>query len=378
MKLKPTIYVALTDDWELRGNGSGEMERLQFAPMREMVRIYQRHGVSASFNAEPMQQLAFRKFQDRNPELRALADCWDDHVRATFRQGHDIQLHVHPQWSGAQYVDGGWRLSGDWSLLNYDEAAAYGMLAAGKEYLEQLLQSVNPNYKCVAFRAGAWCIAPSMHLLRSLARLGIVLDTSIVGGLRQETRHLQLDYRDCEETFLPFYPVMEDARKVSDKREAIICVPTQHFYTSRRHVFRHHLSKVGHKLKARTASSKNTVAAVAVPADAQDWAEVSSPLARLYEKSLMPYLKGNHLVSDIAPLSYELLREMIESIRARTRATGLRELPVILTNHTKDIQDFTAIERFIGEASQADDIKFVTLTGLADGLREGKFQVRKR
>ncbi|MGB8509645.1 MAG: hypothetical protein WCD76_14755, partial [Pyrinomonadaceae bacterium] len=159
--MKPTIYMALTDDWELRGNGSGDIERIQFRPMRELVRIYDRHGVRGTFLAEVMQQLAFRKFQARHTELKPLADAWDEHVRETFKRGHDVQLHIHSQWSDATYESGVWRLGGDWSILKHGPERAREMLRGGKEYLENLLRPVDPSYRCVAFRAGSSVIAPS-------------------------------------------------------------------------------------------------------------------------------------------------------------------------------------------------------------------------
>src|SRR5207253_8094513 len=139
--VKPTIYLAFVDDWELSGNGSGNARELQFEPMRELVRIYNAHGIRGSFNAELMQQLTFRKFEREHPELKRLADEWDAVVRETFSQGHDIQLHIHPQWNEAEYQDGKWRLTADWSILNYEPEAAYQMLSAGKEYLENLLRA---------------------------------------------------------------------------------------------------------------------------------------------------------------------------------------------------------------------------------------------
>src|SRR5215217_5963376 len=119
--MKPTIYLAFVDDWELSGNGSGSVRELQIEPMRELVRIYNAHNVRGSFNAELMQQLTFRKFEGEHPELKQLADEWDAAVRETYGQGHDVQLHIHPQWSGAEYCGGGeWRLTADWSILNYE------------------------------------------------------------------------------------------------------------------------------------------------------------------------------------------------------------------------------------------------------------------
>jgi hypothetical protein len=117
MTTKPTIHLALVDDWELRGNGSGDVRELQFQPMRRLVSIYNRIGIRGSFNAEVMQQLTFRK----HPQFNTLADEWDEIVTETFRQGHDIQLHVHPQWQNAEYKDGEWKLTSDWSIIRHTQ-----------------------------------------------------------------------------------------------------------------------------------------------------------------------------------------------------------------------------------------------------------------
>jgi hypothetical protein len=377
--MKPTIYLAFVDDWELSGNGSGSVRELQIEPMRELVRIYNAHNVRGSFNAELMQQLTFRKFEREHTELKQLADEWDEAVRETCRQGHDVQLHIHPQWRGAEYRDGEWRLTADWSILNYEPEVAYDMLRAGKEYLENLLRPVNPDYRCVSFRSGSWCIAPSPHMLSLLVRLGLVFDMSIVGGVRYETKNISLDYTNCEEDFLPYYPVMTDARKVSDKREPIISVPTNHFYGSRRQVFKHHLSKAAEKIRKRVAPRSHAQKdARSVEVYGQEWAQVghASSVRRVYEKGLVPYLKGKHLISDIAQLDYALLREMLASIRRRARASGLREVPVILENHTKDIRDFSHIEAFVNDVARANDVVCLTLTELARELQNGRFHVR--
>lgn len=90
----------------------------------------------------------------------------------------------------------------------------------------------------------------------------------------------------------------------------------------------------------------------------------------------MPALKRKHFVSDTGRLNHPLMREMLFSIRQRAQASGLAQVPVVLTNHPKDIRDLWAIERFVEEVSQAEDIKFITLSELAGKLRSGEFQVR--
>lgn len=376
--MQPTIHLAFVDDWELSGDGSGDAHELQFAPMRRLVEIYNAHGIRGSFNAEVLQQLTFRQFQDQHPELKALADEWDDSVRKTFRQGHDIQLHIHPQWSKAEYEDGKWKLNGDWSILKYTAEEARALIARGKEYLENLLRPIDPNYASVSFRSGSWCIAPSPFMLSLLADFGIVFDMSIVGGVRYQTRRIELDYSNCEEDFLPYYPVMTDARQVSDKPEPIVCLPTNHFYGSRRSTLQHHVGKLSEKFKNRSSNVDSKASARSVQTYGHEWAQMAhdSKLRRVYDKGIVPYVKGRHLISDLAQLDYSLMTEMLESIRRRARASGLKDVPVILENHTKDLRDFSHIDRFVGDVAKASDIRCVTLTELANDLRSGRFEIK--
>jgi hypothetical protein len=365
------IYLALTHDWELRGDGSGDIEEIQFAPLRRLLEIYAKFGARTTILPDLMQQIRFRRLEAEHSELKPLADAWDEQAREAFRHGHDIQLHLHPQWLNAKYQAGQWHLHGDWSILNYDRDSAYGMLADGKAYLENLLQPIDSAYRCLAFRAGALAAAPSDHLFKSLVSLGIQLDVSIAGGVFINNQNLQLDYRNCEETFLPFYPRLEDARKVSHQREEIVCLPLNHFYGSRREVTRQNISLARQQLKGQAGGQ---VKSTGTSIDSK-----AAPPARIglaFEKLIMPAIKRKHFVSDTGRLNYPLMREMLTSIRQRGHDSGLTKIPIVLTNHPKDIRDLPAIERFIGEVAQADDIEFITLAEIAAKIQSGEFEVR--
>lgn len=215
-------------------------------------------------------------------------------------------------------------------------------------------------------------------MLDLLVELGIVFDMSIVGGVKYDTRNIKLDYTDCEEDFLPYYPVMTDARKVSDKAESIICVPTNCFYASRRQVFRHHLDKAVGKIRSKiagpTTASNN---GRSVEAYGEEWAQIDSPMKRVYRKVVVPYVRGKHTISDLAQLDYPLMMEMLDSIRKRSRASGLTDVPVVLENHTKDLQNFSDLERFLEKTAAGPDVKFITLTELGRNLKH-KFKVKTR
>jgi hypothetical protein len=371
MPQQPTICLALTDDWELRGDGSGDIEEIQFAPMRRLLEIYEKFGARTTFLPDVMQQVTFRNLESAHPELKLAADAWDEHALEAYRQGHDIQLHLHSQWSNANYESGCWRLRGEWSLLKYDHEQTMRMLAESKTYLERLLQPVQRDYRCVAFRASALALAPSGRLLSTLVDLGIQIDVSMAAGFFLSNETLQLDYRECDETFLPYYPKMDDARRVSSQREPIVCVPLNHFYGSRRSVTKQNLALVRERLKSRRpAASAPSPVRPQLDSD-------NSGLARVYQKLIEPAIKRKYFVSDMSRLNYPLMRELFASIRQRASTSGLSKVPVVLTNHPKDVRDWDGLERFIGELSAADEVEFITLTELAKKLRGGEFEIRK-
>jgi len=382
MVKRPTIYLALTDDWELRGNGSGDMDAIQLKPMRRLASLYEKNGARGSFFVEVMQQRTFRRFQAEYPELKTLADQWEAQVKDVYQRGHDIQLHIHPQWTRAEYQNGSWKLEGKWSILDYSPEESGRLILESKEFLENLLRPVNPDYRCLAFRAGAWCVAPSPHILSQLAEAGIVLDASIVEGINIHTRNLQLNYTNCEEAFLPFYPNMQDARKVSAQKEDIICVPTCHFIESKWFTLRRHMKMAWRLVQKRFAGNNKEALTVTNPMESQsseyrEWERVNASTLSKIARQLRPYLnKGTCQIGDLSALEYPWLCCMMKSIRKRARSSGLSDIPVILENHTKEILNFKDIERFISDCAQAEDIQFITLTELAARLQNGQFEIQ--
>ena len=242
------------------------------------------------------------------------------------------------------------------------------MLAESKSYLENLLQPVNRDYRCLAFRASALALAPSAYMLSALVELGIQIDVSVAAGFFLNNQTLQLDYRRCEETFLPYYPEMDDARKVSSQREPIVCVPLNHFYGSRAAVTKLNVALVRERLQRR--GSDSTAESPARPQLDTD----SAGVARVYEKLIEPAIKRKYFVSDMSRLNYPLMREMLAQIRQRAVTSGLEKVPVVLTNHPKDIRDWDGLERFVGEVAKADDVEFITLTEVAEKITVASFR----
>jgi hypothetical protein len=390
------LQIVLTDDWELRGNGSGNMRAIQFDTLRRLTAIYEAHGLRGSFNAEVLQQLSHLRLADRHPELGNLAREWETTLTAAFRRGHDVQLHLHPQWTRAEYVDGQWRLGGAWSLLEYPKEQIRELVRECKTYLEELLRPIDPNYRCISFRSGSWCIAPSDTVLDALAEEGLVLDMSIVDGAYYDTKNVHVDYRDIDEPFLPYHPDMRDARRVSEHPQSIVCVPTHSFMddglrqfgrptdpirpgASLRHRLGIQVARVLLRLGAGRVRAELLAAPNSLPIPdagySHDYAsqEWSSHAAEDEPKGApTPFI----WTSDLSKLHFLQMLEMMRNAKRRAATSGWPVVPVILENHTKDIGNWRPIERFAAHLAGDDDVDVITLRELAQNLIAGAYPVR--
>jgi hypothetical protein len=376
------VQLVLVDDWELRGNGAGDMRVMQFDTLRRLLAIYESHGLRASINAEVMQQLHHLEQGERFPALRALAQEWEAVVLDAYARGHDVQLHVHGQWHQARYEEGRWVLSGNWSLPHHRPEDARDMIRRSKRYLEELLRSVDPGYRCVSFRSGQWCLAPSDHMLSILAEEGFAIDLSMVGGLVYDTPQVKVDYRSVEEPFLPFFPDMKDARRVAREKTPIVCFPTFSYVETRGYMLRTVLSRKVHAIRRRLGlPSELPKAPDATPlpgsnGDGEAYSVWSRPpqaplgLAQQLRGFLFP---AHYHVADLAALTFPQMQDMLDTIRCRARRTEWSRVPVILENHTKDIGDFAPLEAFARHVASQPDFEVLTLRELHRNLEAGLY-----
>lgn len=380
------ISLVLSDDWELRGDGSGNMVSLQFRPMRALMDLYERYGVRGTFNAEVLQQLAHREWGRRVPELASLADAWDACIVECVSRGHDVQLHLHPQWTDAAY-DGGWRLGGRWLITDYTEAEARDMVRRGRQYLEALIRPHVPEYRVVSFRGGSWALAPSPFMLQVLADNGIVFDMSIVPGVAYRLPMGRLDYRDVDEGFFPYYPDMDDARRMADAPQPVVCVPTNTFPAPPRlpHKLLFLLRALG---LTRAPGLRGWLAAPfetphpdsgVARTYGQRWMKNGSPGAEAAEEDAEPLGPVPRIqIADLSQLCYAEMRHMLRWARRRAANAHTGAAPVILENHTKDAGDLAPIERLLRTVAGSADLEVVTASELAGRLQAGHYPVRTR
>ena len=182
----------ITIDYELFGSGKGCVFKHLIDPTYKMLKAFDKLGTKATFFIEILEVEKLIGLKELYPEesneyLGAVAI--ENQIAELIKQGHDIQLHLHPQWYNAEYINGQWKLNHQWwSFSDLPERSTkgspgkYELLALGKEMLEKRVRDVDPNYNCSAFRAGGYNVGNSYESVNALLDNNIYCDSSVCPG----------------------------------------------------------------------------------------------------------------------------------------------------------------------------------------------------
>ena len=153
----------LTLDYEIFGNGYGDVRQHMVEPTEQMARICERYEVPLTIFFEAEEYLAFcRNARDLEQALGYdPARLIREQVRSLVRRGHDFQLHLHPQWYGARFVSGRWVLRPEVQTVDHlfeteEETGDY--IASRKTLLEELTDGAAESRPVIAYRAGAFSV----------------------------------------------------------------------------------------------------------------------------------------------------------------------------------------------------------------------------
>jgi O-antigen/teichoic acid export membrane protein/trans-aconitate methyltransferase len=138
---------------------------------------------------------------------RALEGQW----REAVRRGHDVQLHLHPNWLpalGAGRKDGTW--SWDWSKAKADDYPGdlQELIARCRDRLQAVLKPEKADYAVTCFRAGAYQAQPFRRLSAALVANGITCDSSVYAGGHSAERGY--DYRWAYSDHNPYFANLYD------------------------------------------------------------------------------------------------------------------------------------------------------------------------
>ena len=191
------IYLVLTFDHELSlGGVHGTYEENLFWPTDRVLDVADALRVPITLFTDVLGGIRFR---DANVSL--FTKRYEAQLQDALKRGHDVQLHLHPQWLRA-VIRGSWFSPSQCDTLHHfrDEPPPNdidGIVAQGVAFLNDICKMVQPHYACIAFRAGGLALALSTDkILSALYRHGIRIDSSIAKGYRFQSNISEVDFSD--------------------------------------------------------------------------------------------------------------------------------------------------------------------------------------
>lgn len=320
------IDLIFTIDYEIYGNGEGSLREHIFEPAYRLQKIFNQTGNKLVFFVEAAE---LEKIEEAKSDP-AICDV-KNQIKDLYIEGHEIALHLHPQWCQGNYKSGKWKLdNSEYNLCVLPEDRIAEIVDQSINYLRSILN--NQDYTPLSFRAGNWLFQPTQPAARILSSRGIKIDSSVFkGGLQHQTR---LDYRPAVKNgyFWNFQDNVNNPVSAGEMVEIPIyseMVPPWRMATKKR---------LG--LQQKAATGKKTM---------QDKINRILDLARPYQP----------LKLDFCRMTIEELTCMMDRVINDDRETPDTHKPIAAIGHTKDLVDFETISSFIAYLTQKN-IKICT------------------
>jgi SAM-dependent methyltransferase len=321
-------------------------------PTARLLDIFDEVGATLTLFAEVGEYLWLR---EHRPEIaRQMEEQW----REAVTRGHDIQLHLHPNWlpeMGPTVQDGQW--SWDMSRTRaadypYDLAAA---IARAKTALEKAIRPVAPDYEVVAYRAGTYEAQPFDRLYDALVATGIWCDSSVLPGDSRPDRHY--DYANAYADHQPWFASRYDPQlKAPPAERGIVELPVSTPRGERWTFDNEQGPRFARQLLDRLARESRRPSTQVLRRRARARTVLNDAYWRLRR------FRG--LVNRVMPRALAAFMMHYE----RERLVAHRYF--VLVSHTKAGLDFDAIRAGLHQLGTRDDIELVALTELARTARD--------
>lgn len=186
------MNVAITLDYEIFfGPKSGSVERSVLEPSEALAALAARYRVPLVFFVDACWLLRLRQQARSHPALGAEHDRVCRQLARFVKDGHELQVHVHPHWHDSWFDGERWHI--DLRRYRLDDFGTRQISEIIAEAAD-LLREIADGKRVSAFRAGGWCIQPFNRLRRALLESGIYIDSTVYAGGRQTSASHRYDF----------------------------------------------------------------------------------------------------------------------------------------------------------------------------------------
>ncbi len=372
------LALIFTNDWELYGDGSGDYFEVQHQPLIDLISLMNGYGAKLSIMAEIFQQIKHEELSSTNPDFKKITEAWKDILRESYTKGHDVQLHIHPQWNEAKLENNEWVLGDNWSIGKRSKEQIEAFIQMGKSYLESTLQEVDSNYKCEVYRAGAYYIEPSNNVIDTLKKNEFICDTSVTKGTYVDNYY---DYRKAYSNLLPWSIGNEGVTKKVEN-SSLIEIPINSAISLDSEAFKKFLPDFYYKLKfgvSLTEAEKSwmrerdKVKSVRYPVSRRAYKKHENKNISWYVNKIFS-VNAIQLDYDYVPSSVfvKILKNILSDKQIAKYKNKDIIIPVVASGHVKDMHNTDNVKRILEGIKNelSDKVEFWTISEAAKYAKE--------
>lgn len=205
MKNKIVKTLILTIDYELFfGNRTGNVEKCMIEPTYELSKALDINNSKMTVFWDILHYYRLMELENRDAKLKEERKLIDEQISYLISNGNDIQLHLHPHWLDAQYLNGEWVFNYEHFNIHSlseeenpnDIRTILGCLSISKQLIENEIKKYNPDYKVTTFRAGGYLIEPFVKLKKAFEYNNIYFDSSVLPRMNKTDSVNAYDFRN--------------------------------------------------------------------------------------------------------------------------------------------------------------------------------------
>ena len=343
----------ITADYEVFGNGSGDVRTCMIEPTNKLLNICDDVGAKVTLFVDVCELWAFQEVEE--------SGRWDfdfspyklitEQLLDAKKRGHDVQLHFHPQWLDYTYLGSGkWNLNHKkWRLPTLKESEIDDLFIRGKKTLEDLILPIHSNYKCNVFRAGGWCIQPEELVLKAMRKYGFNIESSVAPGVFNTNEKSFFDFRTAPD--IPAWYIHESVTQPTDGDILEVPIFTAEMPTHKSVVFlaKRLAKNIPLKPDGCTGFAENT----------QQKSKIKKLVAVLSTQRKMYNFSDATTAAEMKWFAKNAMEKYQEVNQV---------IPVVIIGHPKTFGNANELKEFLFWASSKEDINFTDYNSYIDEI----------
>jgi len=187
--------IILTIDYEIfLGEQTGSVQSCMIQPTQKLSEYLSLNNSKMTVFWDILHFYKLLELENKFPKLKNDRIAIQNQIISLAKNGHDIQLHLHPHWLDAKYTEGSWKFTYNRFKLHSlsktndrkDINTILGCITISKNLVEKIVGDVDKNFKVFCFRAGGYLIEPFDIIKKALFENNIYIDSSVCPELEND------------------------------------------------------------------------------------------------------------------------------------------------------------------------------------------------